>query len=254
MRATNEIIRAQVNFQAIGSGCRAHRRDPYVGPVLERERMTRAQCRGGRRARSESGMTLVEVVISVVLLSMITGAVGAAFITGFNGVRPSQQRVRESNDAQVIASFLVRDAQSAGGSNPNTGTGDASLGVSSPGTAPDCTGPSGTDGHAVRRGASSRLRRPRSCTSRTTTSTRPRTRSYARRASTARRSRRLNSPASSRPIDDGHGNSNRASCIAANGSEAPCPTSPAATLPDRVRVHITETNDGERADALRATR
>ncbi len=44
-------------------------------------------------------------------------------------------------------------------------------------------------------------------------------------------------------IDDGHGNNNRASCIAANGSEAPCPTSPAATLPDRVRVRITETNE-----------
>ena len=106
--------------------------------------MTRAQCARVPAHGSESGMTLVEVVISVVLLSMITGAVAAAFITGFNGVRPSQQRVRESNDAQVIASFLVRDAQSAGGSNPNTGTGDASLGVSSPGSAPDCTGPSGT--------------------------------------------------------------------------------------------------------------
>src|SRR5207253_2104167 len=47
------------------------------------------------------------------------------------------QRVREANDAQVVAGFLVRDAQAAGGSNPSTGKPDPNLGVSL-GENPDC--------------------------------------------------------------------------------------------------------------------
>ena len=187
-------------------------------------------------------MTLVEVVISVVLLSLITGAVAAAFITGFNGVRPSQQRVRESNDAQVIASFLVRDAQSAGGSNPNTGTGDASLGVSSPGTPPDCTGPSGT---VLMRFVW------REYTASATSKLWVANYYFDTSANTIVRRTCVDGAYSSETqlagfvasIDDGLGHNNKASCIAANGSEAPCPTSPAATLPDRVRVRITETNE-----------
>ncbi len=53
-----------------------------------------------------------------------------AFITALNGNGPTTQRVRESNDAQLISAFLVRDAQAAGGSNPATGGRNDDLGVS----------------------------------------------------------------------------------------------------------------------------
>jgi type II secretory pathway component PulJ len=80
--------------------------------------------------RSEQGVTFVELIISVVLLSMVTGGLASAFVTSLNGSGPAQARVREANDAQVIAGFLVRDAQAAGGTDPGTGQPDPTLGVS----------------------------------------------------------------------------------------------------------------------------
>ncbi len=80
--------------------------------------------------RSEQGVTFVELIISVTIMSMVTGGLASAFITSLNGQGPTQQRVRESNDAQLIAGFLVRDAQAAGGSDPATGKPDPDLGVS----------------------------------------------------------------------------------------------------------------------------
>ncbi|MEP6660061.1 MAG: Ig domain-containing protein, partial [Acidimicrobiales bacterium] len=43
--------------------------------------------------------------------------------------RTTSEKAHESTDAQLIATYLVRDAQSAGGSNPGTGLPDPSLGV-----------------------------------------------------------------------------------------------------------------------------
>ncbi len=83
-----------------------------------------------RARRSEQGVTFVELIISIVLLSMVTGGIASAFVTSLNGSGPSQARVREANDAQVVAAFLVRDAQAAGGIDPNTGVTDPTLGVS----------------------------------------------------------------------------------------------------------------------------
>src|SRR3954471_9236733 len=83
-----------------------------------------------RTRRSERGVTFVELVISVVILTMITGGLASAFITSLNSSGPTQERVKESNDAQVVASFLMRDAQATGGTDPSTGEADPSLGVS----------------------------------------------------------------------------------------------------------------------------
>ena len=81
------------------------------------------------RSSAEGGFTLVEIVISVSLLGLITGAATTSMITATNGARITSQRAHESTDAQLISAFLVRDAQAAGGSNPATGTVDSSLGV-----------------------------------------------------------------------------------------------------------------------------
>ena len=80
--------------------------------------------------RSERGMTLVELLVSVVILAMLTGGLSAAFVTAFRISTPDKERVRQSGDAQVIAAYLVRDAQAAGGTNPSTAAVDTSLGVS----------------------------------------------------------------------------------------------------------------------------
>ena len=81
------------------------------------------------RLSADGGFTLVEIVISVSLLGLITGAATTSMITATNGARITSQRAHESTDAQLISAFLVRDAQAAGGSNPATGTVDSSLGV-----------------------------------------------------------------------------------------------------------------------------
>ena len=83
-----------------------------------------------KRAFGVEGYTLIELIISITILAAITGTITAVFITTFNGNANATQRIHESNDAQLIASFWVKDAQAAGGSNPITGTIDSSLGVS----------------------------------------------------------------------------------------------------------------------------
>jgi type II secretory pathway component PulJ len=83
-----------------------------------------------RDLRSEDGVTLVEMLITVVIMSMIIGAVAASFVTAFNSAPPTSERLRTSNAAQVIAGFLVRDAQSAGGTDPFSGKPDDSISVS----------------------------------------------------------------------------------------------------------------------------
>jgi type II secretory pathway pseudopilin PulG len=95
--------------------------------------------RAVRRPSDEGGYTLIELLIAVVLLAMITGALGTSFVTAINASQTNTQRVRESADAQLVAAFLVRDAQAAGGSDPVTGTTDPTLGVSLTDAA-SCTG------------------------------------------------------------------------------------------------------------------
>jgi Tfp pilus assembly protein PilV len=73
-----------------------------------------------RVRRSQDGLTMPEILITVVLMSMLISALATTFVTSFNSSRPNSDRVRQSNDAQLIASFLVRDAQAAGGTNPTT--------------------------------------------------------------------------------------------------------------------------------------
>src|SRR5678815_750728 len=98
-----------------------------MGAVLEREPMTRMRLERTHRSDDEHGVTLVEMLITIVILSMIIGAVAASFVTAFRSTGPTSERIRQSNDAQLIAGFLVRDAQSAGGTNPATGTIDNTI-------------------------------------------------------------------------------------------------------------------------------
>lgn len=77
---------------------------------------------------SEAGFTLVEVIISVVILTMITGALSTAFVASLKASKVSSERVHESNDAQIIAGYFTRDAQASGG-QAQAATPSSSLGV-----------------------------------------------------------------------------------------------------------------------------
>src|SRR5262245_3929231 len=79
-------------------------RDSHVGAVVERALMRRVN-------RRDAGMTLIEVLVGVVILSMITGGIVTALLTALNVYDPTSHRVQETNDAQTIAAFLARDAQ-----------------------------------------------------------------------------------------------------------------------------------------------
>ena len=100
-----------------------------------------------RRQRAETsrnaddGFTLIEVIIAVVVLAGITAAITAIMITSMSGSRSTTQRVRESNDTQLISAFLVRDAQAAGGTNPSTAAADSSLGVRRDAEFSECADP-----------------------------------------------------------------------------------------------------------------
>jgi prepilin-type N-terminal cleavage/methylation domain-containing protein len=96
-------------------------REP-VNTAIQRLR-TRAERRDNR------GFTLIEVAIAIVLLGAITAVIVSSFLTSLSSARITAQRARESNDAQLISAFLVRDAQSAGGSDPLTGKVDGTIGV-----------------------------------------------------------------------------------------------------------------------------
>ena len=83
-----------------------------------------------RPRHDDTGITLVEVIIGMVILVGITGATVTALLVSLNAQSSTHQRVAESNDAQFISGYLVRDGQAAGGSRPEFGTVDPTLGVS----------------------------------------------------------------------------------------------------------------------------
>ncbi|MEP7202776.1 MAG: putative Ig domain-containing protein [Ilumatobacteraceae bacterium] len=80
--------------------------------------------------RADRGLTLIELVIAITLSLMIGGVVVAGLITSLNVASSTSAQISESTDAGLISSFLVRDAQSAGGIDPTTAMSDNDLGVS----------------------------------------------------------------------------------------------------------------------------
>lgn len=82
-----------------------------------------------RRRGGDSGLTLVELMISIVILGLVTSATVVALYSSLSSSNHITQRLRESNDAQIISAWLVRDAQAAGGTNPTSGAVDSTLGV-----------------------------------------------------------------------------------------------------------------------------
>jgi hypothetical protein len=84
-----------------------------------------------KRTRSrDDGFTLIELVIVIVLTLMIGGVIVAGLITSLNVASATTDQIGDSTDAALVSSFLLRDAQSAGATDPTTAARDSTLGVS----------------------------------------------------------------------------------------------------------------------------
>jgi prepilin-type N-terminal cleavage/methylation domain-containing protein len=82
-----------------------------------------------RTQHSEDGFTFIEMIIAIVLSSMMLAALTGIFLTSTTNTRATAHRSNQSDDAQIIHTFLVADAQAAGGVDPQTAQLDASFGV-----------------------------------------------------------------------------------------------------------------------------
>jgi Tfp pilus assembly protein PilV len=88
---------------------------------LHRTPKRRTSCRDG-------GFTLMEVLFAIVLSAVIVGVVAAAVITSLNISDSTTAQVNDSSETGLVASFLSRDAQSAGGINSDASP-NAAFGV-----------------------------------------------------------------------------------------------------------------------------
>src|SRR6266568_1910489 len=64
-------------------------------------------------ARREDGFTLAELLISTVILAIIFGVITEAMIVGLRTTDSTDQRIRESVDAQLASVYFSRDVQAA---------------------------------------------------------------------------------------------------------------------------------------------
>jgi prepilin-type N-terminal cleavage/methylation domain-containing protein len=81
------------------------------------------------RSRDESGFTLVELLIAVVVLGVIVAGISAGFSLGLNTLNETSNRLAGSNDAQLLGTYLPPDVTSA---TEATTTGIACSGASNP--------------------------------------------------------------------------------------------------------------------------
>ncbi len=82
------------------------------------------------RPLRDRGVTLVELVFSIVLSSIIGGVLVAALATSMNAAGTTSTSMASSIDSGLVAAFLTTDAQAAGGIEPGTAQVDPTLGVS----------------------------------------------------------------------------------------------------------------------------
>jgi prepilin-type N-terminal cleavage/methylation domain-containing protein len=67
-----------------------------------------------RRLRDTSGFTLVELLITMVVLGIIVGPLAGAMIVYLRNTGAVAQRLGESHDAQIAAAYFAQDVQSVG--------------------------------------------------------------------------------------------------------------------------------------------
>jgi hypothetical protein len=83
-------------------------------------------------ARSESGFTLIEVTLATVITGLIVGAIAAALIVMLNTYPSSANRLAQSDNAELLSSWLVPDVQSTSGSDATPSPGPPFPGIQIP--------------------------------------------------------------------------------------------------------------------------
>jgi prepilin-type N-terminal cleavage/methylation domain-containing protein len=61
----------------------------------------------------ESGFTLVELMVSMVIVTLLIGAIGSALIVSLRTTDVTNKRMSESHDVQIISTYLANDVQGA---------------------------------------------------------------------------------------------------------------------------------------------
>src|SRR2546423_547612 len=67
----------------------------------------------GASGHRDAGFTLLEVLLSTVILVVIIGALAEAIYATAHNSTSSVQRVNESHDVQIASAYLATDVQSA---------------------------------------------------------------------------------------------------------------------------------------------
>lgn len=67
----------------------------------------------GRLTQNESGFTLPELLMTVVISSIIVGALASGFLVSTHAATASKQRLDRSHDAQQASTYFLSDAQNA---------------------------------------------------------------------------------------------------------------------------------------------
>src|SRR4051794_18413504 len=76
--------------------------------------MRRSTAYSGRIARDDdSGFTLVELLVAIVILGAVVGAIAASFIVGLKTTDGTAERYRASHDAQLLSLYFPVDAQNS---------------------------------------------------------------------------------------------------------------------------------------------
>ena len=96
-----------------------------------------------RRRRDEAGFTLVELLISIAIISIITPALAGVVIAYLKNTTTTQSRLAESHDVQFATAYWQRDVASIGVRAFDAATKSFPL-QQSVGITPACTLPAGT--------------------------------------------------------------------------------------------------------------
>jgi type II secretory pathway pseudopilin PulG len=92
-----------------------------------------------RPVRDESGFTLVELIVTLVLEMIIFGALASAFVLALNGGSAVNESLQKSSDARFAASYIASDARNSSGPeislSDSTSCADANPPVPGPQTA-----------------------------------------------------------------------------------------------------------------------
>ena len=79
------------------------------------------------RHSGDDGMTLIELLISVTLVTVVMGALTTAMLLVYDTTDASRNQISDTSGAQLVTSWLVSDAQSAGTISPSPGCGGSPL-------------------------------------------------------------------------------------------------------------------------------